>query len=58
MMWSFRNQRLKDGGYESIELILKLKPSDTGIYACSVNSSVLETPLVRTVDVTVLCEYV
>lgn len=58
MMWSHRDHTIKRDAAGSLELILKLKPSDSGIYACSANSSVLETPLVRTIALTVLCEYI
>ncbi|CAC5410627.1 unnamed protein product [Mytilus coruscus] len=54
LMWSYRDHTLKCGGSDSIDLIVKLKPSDSGIYACIVNSSILEAPLVRTIAVTVL----
>lgn len=58
MIWSYRDHTIKKGGPASLELMINLKPSDSGIYACRANSSVLETPLVRTIDLTVLCEYI
>lgn len=56
LMWNYRDHTLKRGGAGSLELTLKLKPFDSGIYACSAISSFLETPLVKTIVVAVLCE--
>lgn len=58
LTWSYGDHTIKYGGSDSIDLIVKLKPSDSGIYTCSANSSILEAPLVRTIVVTVLCKYV
>lgn len=58
MMWSHKDLTIKKGGAGSLQLTIKLKPSDSGIYACLANSSVLEAPLVRTIALTVLCEYI
>lgn len=58
MVWSHRDLTIKNGGAGSLQLIIKLKPSDCGIYTCRANSSFLEAPLVRSIALTVLCEYI
>lgn len=55
--WVYRGNVIQSGGPGSTRLMLKSTHTNSGQYYCRANSSVLDTPLTKSIEIFVHCKY-